>query len=45
MRSGRKGTFVSLCNTLIFQRLQIDTENCFLNRKVQKLLEWELYVS
>lgn len=44
MRSGRKGTFVSLCNTLIFQCLQIDTENCFMNRKMQKLLEWKLYL-
>ena len=44
MRSGRKGTFVCLCTTVVFQCLQTDTENCFMNRKLRKLLEWKLYL-
>lgn len=43
MRSGRKGTFVSL------QRFNLsvssfDTEKCLMNRKMQKLLELKLYL-
>lgn len=44
MRSGRKGTFVSLCNTSVSQCLQIDTESCSMDRKMQKLLEWKFYL-